>query len=280
MVNNDIVCIALYSWILYLLVVGLRDRFPPKTCMLLGLALGLALLAKGTSLTAVPIVGLTVIIGTGWRDLRGWVTRGILITAPLALLVAPWYVYLYRTYGNFTGFDQIAELQRWNRPQGGFLSQLFDRGFAVMRFKETWGEFGWRQIPLSTPMLWGIGLPLAFALGGLVQYAYSAVRRGVLTDDDHVLRPARWQALALLMLLGTCLVAYFAVVQFGTRFVLTQARYYFPAINAAALLLMLGLRTLIPLRHHAYGQTAVFASLVVLNVLIFTQYVLPHYPNW
>lgn len=280
MVNNDIVCIALYSWVLYLLVIGLRDRFPAKTCVLLGFALGLALLAKGTSLTAVPIVGLTVIGGTGWRDVRGWVMRGMLIALPLALLVVPWYVYLYRSYGNLTGFDQIAELQRWNRPQGGFIAQLLDREFAVMRFKETWGEFGWRQIPLSSPMLWAIGLPLAFAFGGLVQYAYSAARRGTWTEDDPVLRPTRWQALALLMLAGTCLVAYLAVVQFGTRFVLTQARYYFPAINAAALLVLLGLRTLIPLRYHTYGQAAAFAALVLLNVLIFTQYVVPHYPNW
>ncbi len=280
MVNNDIVCIALYSWVLYLLVVGLRDRFPAKICVLLGFALGLALLAKGTSLTAVPIVGLTVIAGTGWRDVRRWVTRGLLIAAPLAVLVVPWYAYLYRTYGNFSGFDQIAELQRWNQPQGGFTALLFDRGFAFDRFHETWGQFGWRQIPLSPPMLWAIGLPLAFAFGGLVQYAYSAARGGALTENDPVLRPTRWQTVALLMLAGTCLVAYLAVVQFGTRFVLTQARYYFPAINAVALLLMLGLRTLIPLRYHAYGQTAVFAALVLLNALIFTQYVLPHYPNW
>ncbi len=72
-------------------------------------------------------------------------------------------------------------------------------------------------------------------------------------------------------------MAYLAVLQFGTRFALTQARYYFPAINAAALLLMLGLRTLIPRSYHAIGQGVVFAAMVLLNVLIFTQYVVPHY---
>ena len=280
MVNNDIVSIAFYSWVLYLLVIGLRDRFPTKTCLLLGFALGLALLAKGTSLTAVPIVGVTVVAGTGWKDVRGWSSRGLLIAAPFALLVAPWYAFLYRTYGNLTGFDQIVELQKWNLPQGGFMDQLFDREFAVMRFKETWGEFGWRRIPLASGMLWAIGLPLAAALSGLVPYAYMALRRRVPQEEDPVLAPVRWQAIALLMLLGTCLMAYLAVVQFGTRFVLTQARYYFPAINAVALLLLLGLRTLIPVRHHNYGQTAVFAALVLLNVLIFTQYVLPYYPRW
>ena len=67
------------------------------------------------------------------------------------------------------------------------------------------------------------------------------------------------------------------MVEFGTRFELTQARYYFPAVNAGALLLMLGLRTLIPRSVHTYAQGVVFAALVVLNVMIFTQYVIPHY---
>ena len=91
------------------------------------------------------------------------------------------------------------------------------------------------------------------------------------------MRPVRWQWQALAVLTLTCILAYLAVVQLGTRFLLTQARHYFPAVNAAALLLMLGLRTLIPRQLHSYAQGAVLAFLVLLNVLIFTQYVIPHY---
>jgi hypothetical protein len=171
--------------------------------------------------------------------------------------------------------EQVEQLQAaWNRPQGDFFDLLLNRGFAALRFKETWGEFGWRLIHLDTAMLWAIGLPLIVAIGGLVQYALSAGHTEI-GREDPVMRPAGWQALALLMLLVSCIVAYLAVVQFGTRFVLTQARYYFPAVNAAALLLMLGLRTLVPRRWHVYGQTVVFVALVFLNVMIFTQYVIP-----
>ncbi len=277
MVNNDIVCIALYSWILYLLVVGIRDRFPTRTCVLIGFALGLALLAKGTSLTAAGIIAVAVIAGTGWRDVRGWVTRGALVAGLAAVLVAPWYAFLYRTYGNFSGLEQVEQIQWWNNPAGSFFGLLFNRQFVVDRFHETWGQFGWRQIPLDPALRWAIAVPLILAFGGLVQYVFTANHVAPEVGDDPALRPAPWQVKGLMMLAVTCIVAYLAVVQFGTRFQLTQARYYFPAVNAVALLTMLGLRTLIPRRLHAYGQAAVFAALVLLNVLIFTQYVIPYY---
>ena len=280
MVNNDIVAIALYSWILLLLVVGVRDRFPARTCVLIGLALGLALLAKGTSLTAAPVVGLAMIAGIGWRRVREWVGKGALVAAIAGAIVAPWFVFLWRTYGNLSGLEQIAQIQWWNYygvSKPSIADLLFNRGFAAMRFRETWGEFGWRDIPLSTGLLWAIGAPLVVAIGGLIHYA-ATTRPGTPSPvADPVVHPARWQFVALGVMAATVAIAYFAVVQFGTRFQLTQARYYFPAVNAAALLLMLGLRSVTPRSAHAYGQGAVFASLVVLNVLIFTQYVIPHY---
>ena len=278
MVNNDIVAIALYSWLLYLLVVGVRDRFSAPLCALLGFVLGLALLTKGTSLTAAPIIALAIVLAVGWRNVRGWIGRGALVLSPAAILAAPWYAFLYRTYGNFDGLEQIEALQAyWNRPVGTFFGMLLSRDFVVERFHETWGQFGWRLIPLRPGLLWAIAIPLIVAVGGLVQYVLTAGRGAARGGDDSVERPARWQWYGLLVLIVTCAVAYLAVLQFGTRFALTQARYYFPAINAAALLLMLGLRTLIPRSCHAIGQGAVFAAMVLLNVLIFTQYVVPHY---
>lgn len=277
MVNNDIVAIALFSWILYLLIAGVRDRYPRRTCLLIGVAFGLAMLTKGTSQIAAPIIALAIVFGTGWRDVRGWLMRGVLAAVPAMLLVAPWYVFLYRTYGNLSGLPQIERIQWWNRPAGGFVELLFDREFVFMRFKETWGEFGWRLIHFDTVMHWVIALPLIIAFGGVVQYALTAGRATTDAGDDSVMRPARWQVWGLLILAATCAIAYLAVVQFGTRFLLTQARYYFPAMNAAALLVMLGLRTLIPRPYHAYGQAAIFGGLLLLNLMIFTQYVIPYW---
>lgn len=281
MVNNDILAIALFSLILYLLVIGIRDRFPIRLCLALGVTLGLALLTKGTSLTAAPLVAAAVIAAVGWREVAGWIRRGLAVLVPASLLAAPWYAFLYRTYGNFDALEQIRALQYWNQPAGTFWGLLTSRDFVVMRFRETWGEFGWRDIPLDPSLLWAIAVPLIVAVGGLILYAVIAARAArdhdPSPDFDPVLHPERWQWIGLAILAAACVTAYLAVVQFGTEFALTQARYYFPVINAAALLLMLGLRTLIPRRFHPYGQGAVFGAMTLLHVLIFSQYVIPHY---
>jgi 4-amino-4-deoxy-L-arabinose transferase-like glycosyltransferase len=277
MLNNDILGIALYSLALYLLVRGVRDRFPLPLCFILGIALGLSLLAKSTSLTVVLIAGLTMLVALGVRDWRGLIIRGVVVGAPMLVLIAPWYVFLYRTYGNFTVLPQIEALQWWNNPAGGFFDLLLDRDFAEMRFKETWGYWGWRLIPLDKTTLWAIGLPLIVALGGLVQYALTAVRRRDISEGDPVARPVRWQVLALGMLVASCVVAYLAIIQFGVTFSLTQARYFFPIVNAAAILLALGWRTLIPLRFHPYGQGAAVAAMVAMNIVIFSQFVIPYW---
>jgi 4-amino-4-deoxy-L-arabinose transferase-like glycosyltransferase len=283
MVNNDIVCIALYSWLLYLLIVGIRDRFPTRICVLTGFAFGLALLAKGTSMTAGPLIAVAMILGIGVLRIRLWALKGALTAAVAAAVAWPWYLFLYRTYGNLTAFKQISDLQWFNYwtpdgPDYPSITELFwNKDFAVLRWKETWGMFGWRRLPLDDGLLWAIAIPCLVGLAGLLAYAVVAGRSFRLWPaDDAVMSPQRWQVYGLLTLLLTAVVAYFAVIQFGLRFDLTQARYYFPAINAVALLLLLGLRTLIPRRWHRYGQAAVLASLVVMNVVIYTQYVVPY----
>ena len=275
MLNNDILSIALYSLIIYLTIVGIRDRFPTRLSLALGGVLGLALLAKSTSLTALGIVGLAVLLRIGWRDWGGLLRRALQIGVPMAVLIAPWYAYLYHTYGNVTVLPQINALQWWNEPAGSFFELLFDPEFAEMRFHETWGYWGWRLIPLSDAALWAIGIPLIVALTGLVQYAVSVWQSP--SSGDPVTKPAPWQRLSLWMLLLTCVVAYLAIVQFGVTFNLTQARYFFPAVNAVALLLALGLRTVIPVRFHAYAQGMTVAALLVMNVLIFSQFVIPYW---
>jgi 4-amino-4-deoxy-L-arabinose transferase-like glycosyltransferase len=275
MVNNDIVAIALTSLILWGVIAGMRDRFPLRLCAALGFALGLDLLAKGTAIVVAPIIAAAVALGAGWRDWRGLLIRGVVIGIPAVLLSAPWYLFLYRTYGDFSGLARVGELQYWNSPMGSFFELMMDPKFIVNRFRETWGEFGWRQIHLRPELLWAIAIPTILASVGLAVYAFIVRRSLPSSRRDPVLRPKPWQRNALIVLFLTCVVSYLAVVQFGTSFALSQARYYFPAINAAALLLMLGLRTLLPQQARPAGQGIVFGALVLLNIVIMTGYVLP-----
>lgn len=275
MVNNDIVAIAIASLLLWGIVVGIRDRFPIRLCLALGVGLGLGLLTKSTTIVIAPVIAAAVLLALGWRDWRGWVSRGAAIAAPAALLAAPWYLYLYRTYGDFSGLGRVKDLQYWSSPMGSFFDLLFNRDFILGRFRETWGEFGWRLIHLRTELLWAIGLVVIAAGIGLALYLVAAWRDLPFSRGDAVSRPVAWQWKALAVLLLVCVLAYLAVVQFGTEFSLSQARYFFPVANAAALLTMLGLRTLVPGRFRSAGQGILFGALVLLNVLILTGYVLP-----
>ena len=57
---------------------------------------------------------------------------------------------------------------------------------------------------------------------------------------------------------------------------LTQARYFFPMI-APAVLLMVGLREITPSRGRGYVQNGVVTGLIALNVYIFAAYVIPYW---
>jgi 4-amino-4-deoxy-L-arabinose transferase-like glycosyltransferase len=274
MVNNDIAAIALMSLLLWGVVAGIRNRFPLRLCLALGVALGLGLLAKGTTITIVPVLGLALLIGFGWRDWRGLFGRGFAMAVPAAILAAPWYIFLYQTYGDLGGLRRVAELQYWNSPMGSFVDLLTDPQFVEDRFRETWGEFGWRLIHLDTALLWAIAITTVVGIVGLVIFLLAAWR-GKAIPGSPVERLAPWQWKALAMLMLACLAAYLAVIQFGTTFALSQARYYFPVVNAAAMLVMIGWRALVPLRVRPAGQGMFLGALFALNIVIMTAYVLP-----
>ena len=194
----------------------------------------------------------------------------------------PWYVWFYRTYGNLDAFEQIRTLQSpWNKPGGTFTELLFNRTFVWNRWKETWGEFGWRRIHLDSSLLWGIAIPVIIGLVGLALFlGLTAVRSRRDGNGSNPLGfelPDRAQVMGVLVLLVVVVTAYLAVIQFGTQFALTQARYFFPVVNAFAILVLVGLRTLIPPQLRPLGSGLIVFGLVFLNAIIYTRYVIPYW---
>jgi len=294
MLNNDILAIAFTSAVVYLLARGLKTGFPIRLVALTGFCYGLAVLSKNTALTTGVIIAVAMVFGLGVRNWRAWITRGALAATIAALMIWPWYLYMYRTYGDFTGLARIRELQYWNYGSGNrpsIIDQLESRNFLWRRWRETWGEFGWRLIPLSPELLrvllW-VSIVATIGIGVWAVRLYLAQRNAlrVQEPEDEAVPTAgtggvflleRWQVVGVLTMGVTCILAYLAILQFGTAFSLTQARYYFPAIVPAALLFGLGIRSLMPRRWLGYGQVTMFAALVVLNVIIYSAWVLPYW---
>jgi hypothetical protein len=276
---------------------GLRDRFPIRIVILIGFCYGLAVLSKNTALTTGGIIAVAMVLGLGVRKWREWLPKGAIAAGTTALMIWPWFLYMYRTYGDFTGLERIQELQWWNQSyierQRTIWDQLTDKPFFWMRWGETWGYFGWRLIPLSTDLL---RVLLWITLVGAVGVAVWAVRlywvnhrmlkaetddeaREIARAADGVFVLERWQVVGVLTMGATCLLAYYAILQFGTTFSLTQARYFFPAIVPAAVLLMLGFRSILLRRWLPYGRATIFLGLVVLTVVIYSAYVLPYWAS-
>lgn len=270
-INNDILAIALYSALLCLLARLVRDGITLGRALVMGAVLGLGLLAKTTTATALPLIAAAFWMARRDESMRRVGTL-FAVTVALALaMVAPWYVFMYRTYGDLTGLRDLAEIQTTLlQTELGFLQLLFSGEFAFERWRETWGEFGWRMIPAPGWLLSATALMAIACAVGLTADALSSRAARAATLE-------RWQWQTLLILLGACVVAYLAVVQFGTVFLLAQARYYFPAINAAALLAMLGLRALVSPRWLGATQMVVIAGIIAINVVIYTSNVVPYF---
>lgn len=303
MLNNDILSIAFTSIIFYLLAVGLRRGFSWKLCVLTGFAFGLAMLSKNTSAVSGLVIAVAMILGLGIRNWRLWVTRGAITAGVTALLIWPWYLYMWTTYGDFTGLSRIEKLQYWNNAGRSVWAQLIDGDFAWFRWRETWGEFGWRLIPLDTNLL---RIILAFCVVGLLGVVWWTIQSYLVTkgrmlsfrgESGHLSRPRVQRfdrtnppagtdtifvpdhvvRVSVLTFVLACVIAYYAILQFGTSFSLTQARYYFPSVNAFAILVLLGYRALVPRSWHAYAEAIILIALFALNVMIFTEYLIPYW---
>lgn len=269
MVNNDIVAVALFSLLLYLLVVTLRDGVSMRRAVVVGCVAGCALLAKATTILALPLIAAAFLMT--WRT-SSWslvLRAGACAALAVAVIAGPWWWFMVRTYGDPTAFSVLSAMQPGLTHDEPFLHLLFSGAFAVERWSETWGEFGWKFVKIDAALSVTLAAVAVAALLGLCTYAAAERTRG------RELQP--WQAQALWLLGAACILSYFAVVQFGTRFVLTQARYYFPAVAAAALLLMLGLRAWIPPAWHPFAQGAVVFAQIALTITIYTAHVIPYW---
>lgn len=297
MLNNDIVAIAFTSTVIFLLTLGLKRRFPLRLCLLIGFCFGLAMLAKNTSAVLGVVIALAMILGLGVRNWRQWLPKGVLTAAVAVLLVWPWFLYMYTTYGDFTALGRIGGLQAWwnyndDRPPS-IWEQLFSKRFVWDRWGETWGQFGWRLIPLSADLSRILLWVTVIGTVGIAVWAlrFWRVQKPILQEDDpaaaatfrsraeSVFDLERWQVVGVVLMGVTCMVSYYAILQFGTVFSLTQARYFFPAIVPAAILLMLGFRSLFPRNWLPYVQTVLFLAMVGLTMVIYSGYVIPYWES-
>jgi len=278
-VNNDMLAIAFGTLILYLCVRALRNGLTLRIALAIGVTCGLGLLTKATLTALLPIVA-GVAIWLRWPRpwetvrrpdwLRGTAVRAAAVIVPVVVLALPWYMFLRRTYGDFTAFEATQELQSdWNRPAGTFTDLLFSRTFHEERIHETWGYYGWRLIPLESSQLAVIYVMMALALLGCIV----GIIRWRVSSASQADAP---QVAGIVTIVSAALLMYGAMVYFGTMFLLTQARYYFPIVPAAVVLATAGLGSLVPNRWQQPATVMLVAGAGLFQTLILVKQVIPY----
>ena len=244
----------------------------------LGALMGLGLLTKITTLVAVPLTLVAVLVREGWlersRKLTVTVREGdetpppTCSLLPALLLALPWFVRNALVYG---GLD-IFGLQRHDAIVVGqprtteWLSQSgatrFAQDFILTTFKSFWAQFGWMGILVDQRIYLILALLCAVVGLGLVLFAtnYTNPSTGLRTGFTN-LSPQKRMALGLLAL--SALLTLLSYFWYNLKFVQHQGRYLFPALVPLGLAFALGLREIL-----ARGNAKAVALLFLAGTLI------------
>jgi 4-amino-4-deoxy-L-arabinose transferase-like glycosyltransferase len=229
LVYNDAIGMAASTW---LLIAGLwifRHGATRRTIALLMAAAAFAALARSSSLVALPPA--ILLAGFGVRRWRVALEIALLTAGAAALAGGWWYVRNRHLYGNFLGtgylprpdgkpvvkrgyLDVIVDLHIWRYMAG----RLWD-GFAMSSRLTPWS--GWWGTVVEVPAV--VGLAIA---------AWRAISRRARPSRDTLVV---WGALALFSL-----TVFLSVVSFVSVGGNAFARYWFPLLPVAGIVIGLG----------------------------------------
>jgi 4-amino-4-deoxy-L-arabinose transferase-like glycosyltransferase len=270
--NNDNLFVVVVSWLMALLAGVARGDRTRRTMVLVGLALGLALLTKGFGVVLPPVVVLAYWVGTpaapateSDRRLVGWLRRGWAATpAALGALVVGfvlsgwWYLNNLRRTGRIMPSIEDARLNVRNRLVDYSPTVWEYVSSTVSRLVEGfWGSFGWRRVMLPPMVSTVATLTCLFLM-------YVAIRRAPRSsaDPEQPLTRARLGILILpVVALGAFVIIRAAVIYQDTgRLAFQQGRYLFAGLTATSAVVALGIR-------HLCGRRALTVTLVGVVVL-------------
>ncbi|MFN8380170.1 MAG: glycosyltransferase family 39 protein [Anaerolineae bacterium] len=262
-VTNDAAVTALGAWATWAILRILRRGATPWVCLLAGLLIALAGLAKVSALLLGPAAIMAILLAPNrprLREMGRWirwvVLRGLALALPVGLLIGPWVAWGWFTYGDPFGFAT----HQYQTP-GLYFATAQPISAVVLRLPQTaWSYFAQYNTvqPSITVMLALLAVPALSVVGG------------VLALRNH------WSSFALraTIVLGLILLlTLIALVRWLGQFAITGGRLMYPAHAAVALVLAAGLYALwrrwprLGRAAQAYAVVAVAVSSVVLGPL-------------
>jgi hypothetical protein len=289
-VNNDNLASLLAAVILFRLVRLVRRAPQVETrltlgvqSLILGVLLGLAALTKQSALGLFPLAGLTLIalslqrsefnfqFSTLRKHLSFVILHSSLIFLPALLIPSWWYYRNIVLYGDLLGWNGFITILG-KRAAPASLLQLW--GERESFWRTYWGLFGGINVPMSNWIYLVFNAIVILAIAGLL---FSLVRALIQSVTQFKIQNLKSKIPGwfpyLLLLVQLALLAY-GLYQWATVTWSMQGRLFFSGISAIAVLIVIGLRAILPdtIRSWALGGSMIFmAAVTALAPFVFIQ---------
>jgi len=260
-IDNDALVELMIALVLIVLVDDLRKPREPRNDLLVGVAAGLAALAKLDGgvcavLIAAGFVGSALLSADRSRSMRRAPLRIIRAGVVAALISGWWFARNVLIYGLGDPFALRRHAQVVvGQPLTGALTRARVRDLILTAFHSFWGQFGWMGIPYSDrtyDVIAALALLVALGVALYLRRLYFTLgvdwrtwTHGGAWKSGRPHGPTGPETLAVALLLLEVLLVIVGVVFYNLRYLQPQGRYFFPAMPALAILSAAGIGELI-----------------------------------
>jgi 4-amino-4-deoxy-L-arabinose transferase-like glycosyltransferase len=260
-VNNDGLLFLFSSLSLYYVIKQLRFGPSLRDAVLLGAALGGALLTKVSALFLVFPVGLAVLL-----QFRRWWKVAAVTLGVVAVIAGWWYLRNWLLYGDPTNLNALYVT--WEGERISKHGLAFDMGLQRVPFAYStfWARFGSGMVAMPGWVYQFYDALTAIVLIGLlvgaVRVAYR-MKQGVRPDKLSIQQG---------LVIGVFALAWIGALVFhaSSAWSGNQGRYLIPALTAWAVIFAVGLRNFVPAQGRlplTLGGTAVLSTLAAIILL-------------
>jgi len=261
-VNNDIAAGLAGSAIVLAALDQANQPVTIRRAALLGVLFGLALNVKFNLVFMLMVIELALVLAA-WRERasggwRKWLIANLVLLAVTLALSGWWFVRNQILYGEPTAIRRTNELWGGRDPSRSWGTALTELPYA---WSSLWGRFGYGQIPMPSGIYTAILVVTIVAAAGLI----AMLARQALSSRTFGTRAGGAKLVVI-----TATVGVFACVLFGYMLISTagpMGRFFFPALPALGVLMMLGLSQLVPGRYQA--ALAALVSTAMLGLAMY-----------
>jgi 4-amino-4-deoxy-L-arabinose transferase-like glycosyltransferase len=257
-VNNDSAVAAICALVTYFIVRLFSRPYQNSAATLAALSLAMAFLCKVNAIVLLPALILTIVLVSPAPSVS---LRRLTVILWFLVLVSPWLIRNYKLYKSplATGAVMVRVVPSLveKRP---LTDPYFYNVFPGAAWRSFIGYFGWLNLTLPERTYTIYLIVILLAMIGLGVY--------IVADK------ARWRLVTVLMTIPIGSLA--AMVQLNMTFPQPQGRYLFPCLSAVALLVTLGLHSIVP-RARVGIATVVSISSVAGSVFALTGVIYPAY---